>query len=94
MPRGGTIDVSVHTESEADDSPVVIRFRDSGPGIHQENPNDIFLPFSTTKRGKDQQNLGLGLSVTYGIIRKYNGTIAVENLATEGCQFTIRIPRS
>lgn len=94
MPKGGTIDVSVDTESEAGDSPVIIRFRDSGPGIPQENPNDIFLPFYSTKRGKEQQNLGLGLSVTYGIIRKYNGTITVENLATEGCQFTIRIPRS
>ena len=36
--------------------------------------------------------MGLGLSVTYGIVKKYEGEISVENLPTAGCEFTISLP--
>jgi signal transduction histidine kinase len=68
-------------------------FQDTGPGINDENPNNIFLPFYSTKKGSEN-NLGLGLSVSYGIIKKYHGTISVENLENSGCQFRIQIPQS
>jgi signal transduction histidine kinase len=34
------------------------------------------------------------MKVSYGIIKKYNGTISVENIETSGCQFIIKIPQS
>ena len=46
-----------------------------------------------TKKGTEN-NYGLGLFVSYGIIKKYNGTISVENIRDIGCQFVIKIPQS
>jgi signal transduction histidine kinase len=68
-----------------------ITFTDTGPGICDENPDNIFLPFYSTKKGAEQ-NLGLGLSVSYGIIKKYHGTISVQNVEQAGCQFCITLP--
>ena len=68
-----------------------IRFRDDGCGILDEDPSNIFLPFYSSKLGKDA-NLGLGLSVSYGIISKYNGSIRVHNREEGGCEFTILLP--
>lgn len=68
-----------------------IRFQDDGCGILDEDPDNIFLPFYSSKLGKEA-NLGLGLSVSYGIISKYNGAIAVRNLDGAGCEFTILLP--
>ena len=68
-----------------------IRFRDNGSGILDEDPSNIFLPFYSSKLGK-QENMGLGLSVSYGIISKYDGSIKVRNRAEGGCEFTILLP--
>jgi len=68
-----------------------IRFMDDGCGIRDEDPSNIFLPFYSSKLGKDA-NLGLGLSVSYGIISKYNGSIDVRNREQGGCEFTILLP--
>lgn len=94
MPKGGLITITVDADAEAVSPFAVIRFRDSGPGIQHETLEDVFLPFYSTKRGGNSQNFGLGLSVTYGIVQKYKGSISIENLDTGGCQFTIRIPCS
>ncbi len=75
-----------------DGSPMArIRFQDDGCGIMDEDPDNIFLPFYSSKLGKEA-NLGLGLSVSYGIISKYNGDISVRNLEGAGCEFTILLP--
>ena len=73
-----------------------ILFRDDGCGVPEENPGDVFLPFYSTKSGKsgNEDNLGLGLSVSYGIVSKYGGEISVENLDGGGCEFNISLPRS
>ena len=60
-------------------------------GIEDENPNNIFLPFYSTKK-QCRNNLGLGLYVSYGIIRKYRGDISVRNLEKAGCDFTVIFP--
>ena len=52
----------------------------------------MFLPFYSTKKGQEQ-NLGLGLSVSYGIITKYHGTMTVENVESGGCRFIITLPQ-
>ena len=92
MPAGGEIFLITALLSENGAPRVQLTFRDTGPGIGDANPNNIFLPFYSTKKGA-ANNLGLGLSVSYGIIKKYNGTIAVQNLTPAGCQFTIRLPQ-
>lgn len=68
-----------------------IRFMDDGCGILDEEPANVFLPFYSSKLGKGA-NLGLGLSVSYGIISKYDGSIEVKNMPEGGCEFTILLP--
>jgi signal transduction histidine kinase len=89
---GGAI--CIHTSSiNVDDRPFAcIVFKDDGIGIEDENPDNIFLPFYSTKKGNDA-NLGLGLSVSYGIVKKYKGNISVKNLKVSGCEFTITLPQ-
>ncbi len=92
MPEGGTISINSGTVSINNSQFVNITIRDTGRGIGDENPNNIFLPFYSTKKGRSN-NLGLGLSVSYGIIKKYNGNISVKNLKDAGCEFTITLPQ-
>ncbi len=93
MPSGGEIFIKTTQIAENGSNFVQIMFKDTGPGIYDNNPTNIFLPFYSTKKGQEN-NLGLGLSVSYGIIKKYNGTISVENIDGSGCQFIIKIPQS
>ncbi|WP_319559662.1 ATP-binding protein [Marispirochaeta sp.] len=91
MPNGGDIRITIRFKKISSKRYVEIRHRDTGPGIQTENPDDIFLPFFTTK-GNDGLNNGLGLSVSYGIVTKYNGIIQAENAPDEGCIFIVRLP--
>ena len=93
MPSGGQI--SIKTDAlPSEGAPLAqMTFHDTGPGIADDNPNNIFLPFYSTKKGKEN-NLGLGLSVSYNIIKKYHGTISVQNIEQSGCQFVISLPQS
>lgn len=93
MSSGGKIFIRTTQVQQNGSHFVQIAFTDTGPGIQIENPNDIFLPFYSTKKGRED-NLGLGLSVSYGIITKYRGTISVKNLDSSGCQFIINVPQS
>lgn len=68
-----------------------IIFKDNGPGIQTDNTNDIFLPFYSTKKGSSS-NLGLGLSISYSIINKYDGEINARDGSEGGCEFNIKIP--
>jgi C4-dicarboxylate-specific signal transduction histidine kinase len=54
---------------------VQLTFQDTGPGIGDDNPDNIFLPFYSTKKGPEN-NLGLGLSINYNIIQKYYSEIS------------------
>jgi PAS domain S-box-containing protein len=90
---GGQIFVQTSRFHENGSQFIRMTFSDTGPGICDENLNNIFLPFYSTKKGADN-NLGLGLSVTYSIIKKYNGTITVQNFEDTGCQFVITLPQA
>jgi PAS domain S-box-containing protein len=96
MPTGGAITVraenddSAHQEVPALKPGKYIRLsvRDSGIGIPREHINRIFDPYYTTK----QKGSGLGLAVTYSIIRKHDGHITVESAPGAGTTFTVYLP--
>jgi two-component system NtrC family sensor kinase len=69
---------------------IELRISDTGCGIPPEVIDKIFDPFFTTK--EVGQGTGLGLAVTYGIIKRHGGDIRVESVVGEGTTFTITIP--
>jgi signal transduction histidine kinase len=69
-----------------------ILFEDNGSGIPQEHLEHIFDPFFTTK--DVGEGTGLGLSVSYGIIRDHGGDIRAESEAGRGARFIISLPVS
>ncbi len=87
MPSDGG---EVHLHTKAADGEVIIEFEDTGSGITPENLPKIFDPFFTTK--PVGTGTGLGLSVSYGIIQEYDGTIEVESTPDVGTKFTIKLP--
>jgi hypothetical protein len=86
MPHGGRLEIS----TEAGEESAVIGVRDTGLGIAPEHLAKIYDPFFTTKQiGK---GTGLGLAVSYGIIRDHGGHIDVESDLGEGTRFQITLP--
>ena len=85
MPEGGTLSLSTQIVGES----VVIIVSDTGVGMFPEVSSRIFDPFFTTK-GK--AGLGLGLAVSFGIIRRHGGTIEVDSQHGGGSKFRITLP--
>jgi PAS domain S-box-containing protein len=71
-----------------DPAPVTLRVSDTGPGIAPEALPRIFDPFYTTKAS----GTGLGLSVSYGIVRDHNGTVDVQSAPSKGTTFILTFP--
>jgi len=69
---------------------IEIVITDTGMGIPEENLEKIFDPFFTTK--ETGHGVGLGLAISYGIIKEHGGTILVESEAGKGTTFIIRLP--
>jgi two-component system NtrC family sensor kinase len=69
---------------------IELHFRDTGIGIPKENLTKIFDPFFTTK--PVGVGTGLGLKITYDIIKAHGGTITVKSKEGEGTTFVIRLP--
>jgi len=88
MPDGGTLWVGSAYQTET--GQVVIAFRDSGPGIPPEVRAHLFEPFHTTK----PTGTGLGLTVSYGIIERHQGTLEVESPPDGGATFIVKLPRA
>jgi len=80
--------VIVSTKKEGDK--VLISVNDNGNGIPQKVLNKIFQPFFTTKPAG--QGTGLGLSLSYDIVKAHSGEIKVETREGEGTTFIIQIP--
>lgn len=84
---GGRVEVRSRTERE---DAVVVEVEDNGCGIRPEHLPHIFEPFFTTK--PVGEGTGLGLSVSYGILRDHGGAIDVESTVGKGSVFRIRLP--
>jgi two-component system, NtrC family, sensor kinase len=87
MPGGGTISVEAYRHGN---DQVRIDVKDTGKGIESEHLQHIFEPFFTTKgvgRGT-----GLGLAVTYALVKRHGGTIEVASEIGVGTAFTVLLP--
>jgi signal transduction histidine kinase len=84
---GGTVTVRTHPDLNGG---VVAEVRDDGCGIKPEHRPRLFEPFFTTK--PVGQGTGLGLSVSFGIIRDHGGAIEVESEVGRGSTFRVRLP--
>ncbi len=87
---GGRIESHTALVEEDGQRQVVVRIRDTGPGIPPEAMPRLFEPFYTTK--EVGQGTGLGLAITYGIIQEHGGQIAASNHPDGGAVFTVRLP--
>lgn len=88
MPHGGVITISAYNVEQEDLSCIEIRVQDEGVGIAPQHIDKIFDPYFTTK----QTGSGLGLTSSYSIIRKHNGSIRVTSRVQQGTIFTICLP--
>jgi two-component system NtrC family sensor kinase len=88
MPDGGTL--TLETSLTDGGNSIQLSFSDTGSGIKKEHMDKLFDPFFTTKEvGK---GTGLGLAVTYGIVKRHNGTIEVKSTIGEGTTFIVTLP--
>jgi PAS domain S-box-containing protein len=88
MPGGGKLIIS----TTAANSVVRIDFEDTGPGIPEDIADKIFLPFFSTK--EVGRGIGLGLSISYGIIEDHGGKLEVESKPEGGAKFSVNLPVS
>ncbi len=100
LPRGGTVGVSLSRERATAPAELgakeaeflCLRVKDAGEGIAPEHLPQVFEPFFTTK--DVGEGTGLGLAVTYGIIREHGGWIAVQSEVHVGTTFSVFLPTS
>ena len=83
---GGSLTISTDTKNKT----VGVTIRDTGDGISLENQKEIFMPFFSTK--PEVTGTGLGLSVSYGIIKSHQGDIRVSSTPGQGTTFFITLP--
>ena len=88
QPEGFEPVVSVSTRKEKDK--IEVKVKDNGTGIPQKVLDKIFQPFFTTK--PTGQGTGLGLSLSYDIVKAHGGELKVETKEGEGTTFTIELP--
>jgi two-component system NtrC family sensor kinase len=86
MPGGGKL----RLRTAAEGNEVTLLVQDTGCGIAPENMGKLFTPFFTTKR--EVKGVGLGLAVSYGIIKHHNGRIEVQSKVGEGTAMTVHLP--
>ena len=82
--------IAIATSWEAQNSRVWITVRDNGYGIDPKHLKRIFDPFFTTK--PTGEGTGLGLAVSYGIIKSHGGDIEVESDPAGGTEFRVMLP--
>jgi signal transduction histidine kinase len=80
--------IQIRTRMDAAKKQVIIDVQDSGCGIRQEHIDRVFEPFFSTKKNGS----GLGLAVSYGIVRNHQGVMTVQSAPGNGACFSIQLP--
>jgi len=86
MPSGGMLEVRTYAQNGS----VEVEVTDTGTGIRAENLHRIFDPFFTTKASG--RGTGLGLSVSYGIVKEHGGKMEVRSTPDKGTSFRLEFP--
>ena len=80
----------ININVEADENQIKVEIQDQGTGIKEENLNNIYDPFFTTKEEGDGS--GLGLSISLGIIESHQGNLSIQNNPDKGATATLILP--
>jgi len=88
MNGAGTLTVRTRSEKNW----VIVDFEDTGRGMSEEILDKIFDPFFTTKDSTEGSGMGLGLALTYGIVKNHDGDIQVKSIIGKGTTFRIMLP--
>jgi C4-dicarboxylate-specific signal transduction histidine kinase len=86
--KQGCIEIGLSAEN----SKALITISDNGCGIEPQNLSKLFDPFFTTKPAGE--GMGLGLSVSYGIVEEFGGRLEVESILDEGTTFSVMLSLS
>ena len=102
MPNGGTLDIetaNLYVDRDQMDYEVleegeyaILRVKDQGGGISEDDLAHIFEPFYTRKHMGHSSGSGLGLAVVYGVVKDHGGRIDVKTKKGKGTTFTLAIP--
>lgn len=87
---GAKRSITITTRAELDN--VVVEVRDTGVGMTADMRDKIFEPFFTTK--ETGQGMGLGLAITYGIVRDYGGQIRIDSAPGQGATVSLHFPQA
>jgi len=90
MIKGKDYEPTVWVSTKKENGKILIKVRDNGTGIPEKVKDKIFQPFFTTK--PTGEGTGLGLSLSYDIIKVHGGQIKVQSKEGEGTEFTIELP--
>ncbi len=85
----GQTDKRLHIWVDGSADKTTVHVRDNGPGI--SDPEKIFEPFYSTKEVGKSEGMGLGLSISYGLVQSFGGAIRGRNPAQGGAEFTIEL---
>jgi signal transduction histidine kinase len=90
MIKGKDYEPTVWVSTKKENGNILIKVKDNGTGIPEKVKDKIFQPFFTTK--PTGEGTGLGLSLSYDIIKVHGGHIKVESKEGEGTEFTVELP--
>lgn len=91
MPNGGTIFIQAKLLPDGNGAPrLQVRFRDTGPGIREDDREKIFTPYFSTKA----TGFGLGLAITRKIIEDHGGRVFVARQKAPGAEMVLEVPVS
>jgi signal transduction histidine kinase len=87
-PAGGRVVIRLDREPET----AVVRFRDTGPGIPEDEQAKIWDRLYRGDKSRSQRGLGLGLSVVKAVVETHGGSVKVTSRPGEGSEFEMRLP--
>ena len=89
-PHDSNVDRRISIRTGATGPHVYLQVEDTGCGINERDQNKIFEPFFTTK--ETGQGMGLGLAITYGIVKDYSGEMTINSEKDKGTVFRLQFP--